>query len=152
MICTRPQLDHVTVAELGTALDAPVLMHPGAVLARRMSSPGQKLSRRFRLMMRCRGWHGTRSCVRCTPRALPGSVCWYAPRAEQAPCSAETRCSLAGRVQPAADIPTSPRSCGRYPDGSAHYRATPSCTRRHGDSATIGDEIIHYEEWVARGH
>ncbi|COX33386.1 metallo-beta-lactamase [Mycobacterium tuberculosis] len=42
---------------------------------------------------------------------------------EQAPCSAETRCSLAGRVQPA-----------------------------HGDSTTIGDEIVHYEEWVARGH
>lgn len=22
----------------------------------------------------------------------------------------------------------------------------------HGDSTTIGDEIVHYEEWVARGH
>jgi glyoxylase-like metal-dependent hydrolase (beta-lactamase superfamily II) len=22
----------------------------------------------------------------------------------------------------------------------------------HGDSTTIGDEIVHYDEWVARGH
>jgi len=22
----------------------------------------------------------------------------------------------------------------------------------HGDSTTIGDEIIHYEDWIARGH
>ena len=22
----------------------------------------------------------------------------------------------------------------------------------HGDSTTIGDEIIHYDEWVIRGH
>jgi hypothetical protein len=22
----------------------------------------------------------------------------------------------------------------------------------HGDSTTVGDEIVHYEEWVARGH
>ena len=30
--------------------------------------------------------------------------------------------------------------------------ATPSCTPGHGDSTTVGDEIVHYEEWVARGH
>jgi hypothetical protein len=22
----------------------------------------------------------------------------------------------------------------------------------HGDSTTVGDEIVHYDEWVARGH
>ncbi|MEX3649290.1 MBL fold metallo-hydrolase, partial [Mycolicibacterium porcinum] len=22
----------------------------------------------------------------------------------------------------------------------------------HGDTTTIGDEIVHYDEWVARGH
>ena len=22
----------------------------------------------------------------------------------------------------------------------------------HGDSTTIGDEVVHYDEWVARGH
>lgn len=22
----------------------------------------------------------------------------------------------------------------------------------HGDSTNVGDEIVHYEEWVARGH
>jgi hypothetical protein len=22
----------------------------------------------------------------------------------------------------------------------------------HGDSTVIGDEIVHYDEWVARGH
>jgi hypothetical protein len=42
-----------------------------------------------------------------------------------------------------------PRSCRRYyPSGEylcEHY----TC---HGDTTNIGDEIVHYDEWVTRGH
>ncbi|MBD9317827.1 MBL fold metallo-hydrolase, partial [Mycobacterium tuberculosis] len=40
VICTHGHNDHVTVApELGTALDAPVLMHPGDAVLWRMTHP-----------------------------------------------------------------------------------------------------------------
>lgn len=129
VICTHGHNDHVTVApELGTALDAPVLMHPGDAVLWRMTHPDKS----FRAVSDGDAVRvgGTELRALHTPGHSPdrcaGMRQSWVP--EQAPCSAETRCSLAGRVQPAARIPTSPRSCGRYPDGSAHYRATPSCT------------------------
>ena len=49
VVCTHGHNDHVTVApELGKALDAPVLLHPGRRRAVANDPPGQGLSRHFR--------------------------------------------------------------------------------------------------------
>jgi glyoxylase-like metal-dependent hydrolase (beta-lactamase superfamily II) len=34
---------------------------------------------------------------------------------------------------------------GRLPEHTTVYTG-------HGDTTTIGDELVHYDEWVARGH
>lgn len=108
VICTHGHNDHVTVApELGTALDAPVLMHPGDAVLWRMTHPDKS----FRAVSDGDAVRvgGTELRALHTPghsldRCAGMRQSWVP---EQAPCSAETRCSLAGRVQPAARIPTS---------------------------------------------
>lgn len=120
-------------------------MHPGDAVLWRMTHPDKS----FRAVSDGDAVRvGGTGCVRCTPGALPGSVCWYAP--ELGPGTGTvfsgTRCSLAGRVQPAARIPTSHDPAvdigrlGALPGDTVVHTG-------HGDSTTIGDEIVHYEEW-----
>lgn len=153
VVCTHGHNDHVTVApELGAALDAPVLLHPGDEMLWRMTHPdkdfrtisdGDKLS-----------VAGTELQALHTPGHSPGSVCWYAP--ELGPekgvvFSGDTLFSggpgATGRSF--SDFPTILQSIsgrlGKLPGDTVVHTG-------HGDSTTIGDEIVHYEEWVARGH
>ncbi|EUA10884.1 metallo-beta-lactamase superfamily protein [Mycobacterium kansasii 732] len=87
-----------------------------------------------------------------TPGHSPGSVCWYAPDLGPGVVfSGDTLFSggpgATGRSF--SDFPTILRSIserlGRLPADTVVHTG-------HGDSTTVGDEIVHYEEWVARGH
>lgn len=74
VICTHGHNDHVTVApELGTALDAPVLMHPGDAVLWRMTHPDKS----FRAVSDGDAVRvgGTELRALHTPGHSPGSVC-----------------------------------------------------------------------------
>src|SRR6201999_2079339 len=85
-----------------------------------------------------------------TPGHSPGSVCWHAPELG-AVFSGDTLFEggpgATGRSY--SDFPTILTSIseklGSLPPDTVVYTG-------HGDSTTIGDEIVHYDEGVARGH
>jgi glyoxylase-like metal-dependent hydrolase (beta-lactamase superfamily II) len=149
VVCTHGHNDHVTVApELGAALDAPVLLHPADDVLWRMTHPDKD----FRAVD-----DGDRLTVGGielqalhTPGHSPGSVCWYAPDLG-AVFSGDTLFNggpgATGRSF--SDFPTILASIserlGKLPADTVVYTG-------HGDSTVIGDEIVHYDEWVARGH
>lgn len=149
VICTHGHNDHVTVApELGAALDAPVLLHPADDVLWRMTHPDSD----FRAVedgailraggVELRALH--------TPGHSPGSVCWFAPDLS-AVFSGDTLFQggpgATGRSY--SDFPTILESIsgrlGVLPGDTVVYTG-------HGDTTTIGDEIVHYDDWVARGH
>ncbi len=82
-----------------------------------------------------------------TPGHSPGSVCWHAPELN-AVFSGDTLFhggpGATGRSY--SDFPTILESIsgrlGKLPGDTVVYTG-------HGDSTTIGDEIVHYDEWVA---
>jgi glyoxylase-like metal-dependent hydrolase (beta-lactamase superfamily II) len=77
-------------------------------------------------------------------------VCWFAPELG-AVFSGDTLFSggpgATGRSY--SDFPTILESIsgqlGRLPSDTVVYTG-------HGDTTTVGDEIVHYDDWVARGH
>lgn len=149
VVCTHGHNDHVTVApELGAALDAPVLLHPADDVLWRMTHPDND----FRLIADgdTLDVAGTELLALHTPGHSPGSVCWYAPELGVV-FSGDTLFSggpgATGRSY--SDFGTILQSIsgrlGTLPGDTVVHTG-------HGDSTTIGDEIVHYEEWVARGH
>jgi glyoxylase-like metal-dependent hydrolase (beta-lactamase superfamily II) len=149
VVCTHGHNDHVTVApELGETLDAPVLLHPGDDVLWRMTHPDEN----FRAVSDGETLRvaGTELQALHTPGHSPGSVCWYAPELG-AVFSGDTLFSggpgATGRSF--SDFPTILQSIsgrlGALPAGTVVYTG-------HGDTTSIGDEIVHYDEWVARGH
>jgi len=149
VVCTHGHNDHVTVApELGETLDAPVLLHPADDVLWRMTHPDKN----FRAVsddetisvagIELRALH--------TPGHSPGSVCWHAPELG-AVFSGDTLFSggpgATGRSF--SDFPTILQSIsgrlGSLPADTVVYTG-------HGDTTSIGDEIVHYDEWVTRGH
>jgi glyoxylase-like metal-dependent hydrolase (beta-lactamase superfamily II) len=149
VVCTHGHNDHVTVApELGDTLDAPVLLHPGDDVLWRMTHPDKN----FRAVSDgdTLSVAGTELRALHTPGHSPGSVCWYAPELD-AVFSGDTLFSggpgATGRSF--SDFPTILASIsgrlGTLPAGTVVYTG-------HGDTTSIGDEIVHYDEWVARGH
>jgi glyoxylase-like metal-dependent hydrolase (beta-lactamase superfamily II) len=149
VVCTHGHNDHVTVApELGKTLEAPVLLHPGDEVLWRMTHP----TKDFRAYSDgdTLSVAGTKLQALHTPGHSPGSVCWYAPELGVV-FSGDTLFSggpgATGRSY--SDFPTILKSIserlGKLPGDTVVHTG-------HGDSTTIGDEIVHYEEWVARGH
>jgi glyoxylase-like metal-dependent hydrolase (beta-lactamase superfamily II) len=149
VVCTHGHNDHVTVApELGKALDAPVLLHPGDDVLWRMTHPDKD----FRTISdgHTLSVAGMQLQALHTPGHSPGSVCWYAPELGMV-FSGDTLFSggpgATGRSY--SDFPTILQSIserlGTLPGETVVHTG-------HGDSTTVGDEIVHYEEWVARGH
>ena len=149
VVCTHGHNDHITVApELGKTLDAPVLLHPADDMLWRMTHPDKE----FRSFedgatlsvggVELRAMH--------TPGHSPGSVCWYVPDLN-AVVSGDTLFEggpgATGRSY--SDFPTILDSIstrlGMLPGETVVYTG-------HGDTTKIGDEIVHYDEWVARGH
>jgi glyoxylase-like metal-dependent hydrolase (beta-lactamase superfamily II) len=149
VVCTHGHNDHVTVApELGKTLEAPVLLHPGDEVLWRMTHPDKDF----------RGYAdgdtltvaGTALQALHTPGHSPGSVCWYAPELGVVFSGDTLFCGGPGATgRSYSDFPTILKSI------SERLGALPGDTvvhTGHGDNTTIGDEIVHYEEWVARGH
>ncbi len=149
VVCTHGHNDHITVApELGKTLDAPVLLHPADDVLWRMTHPDKD----FRSFedgatltvggVELRALH--------TPGHSPGSVCWYVPDLN-AVVSGDTLFEggpgATGRSY--SDFPTIldsiSKRLGMLPGETVVYTG-------HGDTTTIGDEIVNYDEWVARGH
>ncbi|MEO8816083.1 MAG: MBL fold metallo-hydrolase [Mycobacterium sp.] len=149
VVCTHGHNDHVTVApQLGEMFDAPVLLHPADDMLWRMTHPDKDfhaVSDDQTLTVA-----GIELRALHTPGHSPGSVCWYAPELG-AVFSGDTLFhggpGATGRSF--SDFPTILASIsGRLGTLPAD---TVVCTG-HGDSTRIGDELVHYDDWVARGH
>ncbi|HLR99398.1 MAG TPA: MBL fold metallo-hydrolase [Mycolicibacillus parakoreensis] len=149
VVCTHGHNDHITVApQLGEAFDAPVLLHPADEMLWRMTHPDAA----FRTVeddavlrvggIEVRALH--------TPGHSPGSVCWHAPELN-AVFSGDTlfQGGPGATGRSFSDFPTILASIsdrlGALPAETVVYTG-------HGDSTTIGDEIVNYDDWVARGH
>jgi glyoxylase-like metal-dependent hydrolase (beta-lactamase superfamily II) len=149
VVCTHGHNDHVTVApELGEALDAPVLLHPADEVLWRMTHQDKDFRSVVDGLVLSAGDVEIRALH--TPGHSPGSVCWYAPELG-AVVSGDTLFNggpgATGRSF--SDFPTILASIseklGKLPGDTVVYTG-------HGDTTVIGDEIVHYDEWVARGH
>ena len=125
-----------------------VLLHPADDVLWRMTHPDKD----FRTVndgdtLRVAG-HELRAIH--TPGHSPGSVCWHAPELG-AVFSGDTLFEggpgATGRSY--SDFPTILESISNR---LATLPADTVVYTGHGDSTTIGDEIIHYDEWVIRGH
>lgn len=149
VICTHGHNDHVTVApELGRALDAPVLLHPADDMLWQMAHPGKEFKSVDDGMTVLVG--GIELVGLHTPGHSPGSVCWFAPDLG-AVFSGDTlfRGGPGATGRSFSDFPTILGSIrnrlGTLPEETIVYTG-------HGDTTKIGDEIVDYDEWLARGH
>ena len=149
VICTHGHNDHITVApELAKALDAPVFLHPADEMLWRAVHPEAEFRSVDDGLVLTAG--GIELHALHTPGHSPGSVCWSIPELN-AVVSGDTLFQggpgATGRSY--SDFPTILDSIstklGTLPAETIVYTG-------HGDTTTIGGEIVHYDEWVARGH
>ncbi|MUL79056.1 MBL fold metallo-hydrolase [Mycolicibacterium sp. CBMA 226] len=149
VICTHGHNDHINVAtDLGDALSAPVLLHPGdAMLWRDVHEdrPFMALDESQRI-----GFAGTHVSVIHTPGHSPGSVCLYLPEADAL---------FSGDTLFEGGPGATGRSFSDFPTivGSIREKVLklPAATRvftGHGQSTSVGQEAPHLEEWIVRGH
>ncbi|KWX23977.1 Zn-dependent hydrolase [Mycolicibacterium wolinskyi] len=149
VVCTHGHNDHITVApELATTLDAPVLLHPADDMLWRMTHPDKEFrSVEDGLTLTVGGLdiHALH-----TPGHSPGSVCWSIP---------DLNAVISGDTLFQGGPGATGRSYSDFPtilDSISQRLATlPGQTvvyTGHGDTTTIGNEIVHYDDWVARGH
>jgi glyoxylase-like metal-dependent hydrolase (beta-lactamase superfamily II) len=148
VICTHGHNDHITVApDLGEALDAPVFLHPADDMLWRMTHPDKDF-RGFDDGLSLQAGSVELRALH-TPGHSPGSVCWYAPDLG-AVFSGDTLFNggpgATGRSF--SDFPTILESIkgrlGMLPEDTVVYTG-------HGDTTTVGGELVNYDEWVARG-
>lgn len=149
VVCTHGHNDHITVApQLGDLFDAPVLLHPADEMLWKMSHP----DRAFQTVDdgECLVAGGVELRAIHTPGHSPGSVCWSAPDLG-ALFSGDTlfHGGPGATGSSFSDFPTILASIsdklGKLPGDTVVYTG-------HGDTTTIGGELVHYDEWVARGH
>lgn len=149
LVCTHGHNDHITVApELAEALDAPVFLHPADEMLWRAVHPEAQFHTVDDGLVLTAG--GIELHAMHTPGHSPGSVCWSAP-ALNAVVSGDTLFQggpgATGRSY--SDFPTILESIstrlGTLPDETVVYTG-------HGDTTTIGGELVNYDEWVKRGH
>lgn len=149
VVCTHGHNDHITVApELAEALDAPVFLHPADEMLWRAVHPEAQFHTVDDGLVLTAG--GIELHAMHTPGHSPGSVCWSAP-ALNAVVSGDTLFQggpgATGRSY--SDFPTILESIskrlGTLPDETVVYTG-------HGDTTTIGGELVNYDEWVKRGH
>lgn len=149
VVCTHGHNDHITVApELGETFDAPVLLHPADEMLWQMTHPDND----FQPVSDNQTLHvaGTEIRALHTPGHSPGSVCWYAPQLGAVFSGDTLFCGGPGATgRSFSDFPTILASIsatlGTLPADTAVYTG-------HGDTTRIGDELIHYDDWVTRGH
>jgi glyoxylase-like metal-dependent hydrolase (beta-lactamase superfamily II) len=149
VVCTHGHNDHITVApELSKALDAPVLLHPADEMLWRVVHPDNDFHTVAEDQVLTVGGVEIRAIH--TPGHSPGSVCWHVPDLD-AVISGDTLFhggpGATGRSF--SDFPTILASIseklGKLPQDTVVYTG-------HGDTTTIGGELVNYDEWVARGH
>jgi len=149
VVCTHGHNDHITVApELATALDAPILLHPADEMLWQTVHPGAQFHSVTDGLVLNVG--GIEVHALHTPGHSPGSVCWSAPDLD-AVISGDTLFQggpgATGRSY--SDFPTILDSIknrlGLLADQTVVYTG-------HGDTTTIGGELVNYDEWVTRGH
>lgn len=149
VICTHGHNDHITVApELAATLDAPVFLHPADEMLWREIHPDKDFHKVEDGLVLTAG--GIELHALHTPGHSPGSVCWSAPGLN-AVVSGDTLFQggpgATGRSY--SSFPTILESIskrlGTLPDETVVYTG-------HGDTTTIGGELVNYDEWVARGH
>jgi glyoxylase-like metal-dependent hydrolase (beta-lactamase superfamily II) len=149
VVCTHGHNDHITVAPaLGRHFDAPVLLNPADDMLWRMTHPEDDFSSLADGQLFTGDGIELRAIA--TPGHSPGSTCLYAPDLG-AVFSGDTLFAggpgATGRsFSDFATILGSIRGkLGKLPADTVVYTG-------HGDSTRIGDEIVHYDDWVARGH
>lgn len=149
VVCTHGHNDHITVApELSKALDAPVLLHPADEMLWRVVHPDTDFHAVTQDQVLTVGGVEIRAIH--TPGHSPGSVCWHIPDLN-AVISGDTLFhggpGATGRSY--SDFPTILASIsdklGKLPADTVVYTG-------HGDTTTIGGELVNYDDWVARGH
>ena len=149
VVCTHGHNDHITVApQLAKDLDAPVFLNPADSMLWEMSHG----ARPFRPLQdgQVLSADGIELHATSTPGHSPGSTCLYAP-ALGALFSGDTlfRGGPGATGRSFSDFPTILASIkdklGVLPDDTVVYTG-------HGDSTTIGGELVNYDEWVGRGH
>ena len=149
VVCTHGHNDHITVApELGDTVGAPVLLHPADTMLWEMTHPGKHFEAVKDGQILTAG--GIEVHAIHTPGHSPGSVCWWAPELSVVFSGDTLFCGGPGATgRSFSDFPTILASIkdrlGALPEDTVVYTG-------HGDSTTIGAELIHYPEWVARGH
>jgi glyoxylase-like metal-dependent hydrolase (beta-lactamase superfamily II) len=149
VICTHGHNDHITVApELSATLDAPVFLHPADEMLWREIHPDKDFHRvEDGLVLTASGieLHALH-----TPGHSPGSVCWSAP-ALGVVVSGDTLFQggpgATGRSYSSFTtiLESISDRLGTLPDETVVYTG-------HGDTTTIGGELVHYDDWVKRGH
>ncbi len=149
VVCTHGHNDHITAApQLASDLDAPVLLNPADTMLWEMTH-GDKAFRALEDGQVLTAG-GIELHAIATPGHSPGSTCLYAP-ALGALFSGDTLFhggpGATGRSF--SDFPTILASIkdklGALPAETVVYTG-------HGDSTTIGGELVNYDDWVARGH
>lgn len=149
VVCTHGHNDHITVApQLGTDLDAPVLLNPADTMLWEMTHGDTAFSPLRDGQVLSAG--GIELRVIATPGHSPGSTCLYAPQLG-ALFSGDTlfQGGPGATGRSFSDFSTILASIkeklGVLPPETVVYTG-------HGDSTRVGDEIVHYDDWVARGH
>lgn len=149
VVCTHGHNDHITVApQLGTDLDAPVLLNPADTMLWEMTHGDTAFSPLRDGQMISAG--GIELRVIATPGHSPGSTCLYAPQLgalfsgdtlfQGGPGATGRSFSDFGTI-----LASIKEKLGVLPPETVVYTG-------HGDSTRVGDEIVHYDDWVARGH
>ena len=150
VVCTHAYDDHVNQAPaLSDRFSAPILLNPAEAPLWEMAHPDRRPDRELAGGDVLRAG-GIELHVLATPGHSPGSSCLYAP---------ELGTVLTGDTLFAGGPGATGRSYSSFDTiiGSIREKLlalpgdTTVCTG-HGGSTTIGAELPHLEEWIARGH
>jgi len=148
VVCTHGHNDHITVApELSALLDGPVLLNPADRMLWEMTHAALPFKELDDGQILKAGGIELRAIS--TPGHSPGSTCLYAP-ALGAVFSGDTlfQGGPGATGRSFSDFPTILAS---IKDKLGALPADTVVCTGHGDSTSIGDELVHYDEWVSRG-
>lgn len=148
VVCTHGHNDHITVApQLSADLDAPVLLNPADTMLWEMTHADKPFRELQDGQILTAGGIELRAIA--TPGHSPGSTCLYAPEL-QAVFSGDTlfQGGPGATGRSFSDFPT---ILGSIKDKLGALPADTVVYTGHGDTTRIGDELVNYDEWVARG-